>query len=131
MKKYLLLVVIFLTGSFWSCQKPGKTSATENSNASATENSKKLRDDELLTLVQRNTFQYFWDGAEPTSGLARERIHLDGDYPLTVQYVITTSVLGFGVMAIFVGIERKFIARQEGFKRFLKKVDYLVTANLF
>ena len=22
-----------------------------------------------------------WDGAEPTSGLARERIHMDGDYP--------------------------------------------------
>ena len=31
--------------------------------------------------VQRSTFQYFWDGAEPTSGLARERYHVDGMYP--------------------------------------------------
>ncbi|KAA5543300.1 glucoamylase family protein [Adhaeribacter rhizoryzae] len=131
MKKYLLLVVIFLTGSFWSCQKPGKTSATENSNASATENSKKLSDDELLTLVQRNTFQYFWDGAEPTSGLARERIHLDGDYPQNDQNVITTGASGFGVMAILVGIERKFITRQEGFQRFQKIVSYLEKADRF
>ena len=35
-----------------------------------------LSDDSLFTLVQHNTFQYFWNGAEPVSGAARERIHL-------------------------------------------------------
>ena len=40
-----------------------------------------ISDDSLLTLVQYRTFQYFWDGAEPVSGMARERIHVDGVYP--------------------------------------------------
>ena len=33
----------------------------------------RISDDELLTLVQRQTFKYFWDFAHPVSGLARER----------------------------------------------------------
>jgi hypothetical protein len=34
----------------------------------------KLADERLLDLVQRQSFRYFWDGAQPASGLARERI---------------------------------------------------------
>ncbi len=33
----------------------------------------KLSDESLLDLVQRQTFLYFWEGAEPVSGLARDR----------------------------------------------------------
>ena len=36
-------------------------------------NRPKLTDDELMTLVQKQTFRYFWDFAHPESGLARER----------------------------------------------------------
>ena len=32
-----------------------------------------ISDEELLTKVQQQTFRYFWEGAEPTSGMARER----------------------------------------------------------
>ena len=38
-------------------------------------------DEQLLDTVQYQTFQYFWDGAEPNSGMACERIHTDGEYP--------------------------------------------------
>lgn len=41
----------------------------------------RISDDSLFTLVQYKTFQYFWDGAEPISGEARERYHVDEDYP--------------------------------------------------
>lgn len=34
---------------------------------------KQLSDDELMTLVQKQTFRYFWDFAHPESGLAHER----------------------------------------------------------
>ena len=37
-------------------------------------------DTALFRLVQQQTFQYFWDGAEPNSGLARERFHSDNVY---------------------------------------------------
>src|SRR6056297_485049 len=32
-----------------------------------------ISEDELLDLVQRQTLKYFWDFAEPQSGMARER----------------------------------------------------------
>ncbi len=71
--------------------------------------------------VQRTTFQYFWDGAEPNSGLARERFHVDNIYPQNDKHVVTSGGGGFGVMAILVGIERGFITKQKelsGLKRF-------------
>lgn len=90
-----------------------------------------ISDDSLMTLVQYRTFQYFWDGAEPTSGMAQERIHMDGDYPQNDQNVVTTGGSGFGVMAILVGIERGFITREEGFERLSQIVDYLENADRF
>ena len=53
-------------------------------------------DDEMLDYIQKVHLNYMWDGAEPTSGLARERIHLDGDYPEKDQNVVTTGGSGFG-----------------------------------
>ena len=52
-----------------------------DSNKKVNSTSHVISDDSLLTKVQYQTFQYFWDGAEPNSGLARERIHLDSIYP--------------------------------------------------
>jgi hypothetical protein len=40
----------------------------------------KISDDSLFTLIQYRTFQYFWEGAESTSGAARERFHADDVY---------------------------------------------------
>lgn len=90
-----------------------------------------ISDDSLLTLVQRQTFRYFWDAAEPSSGMARERIHLDGIYPQNDQDVITLGGSGFGVMAILAGIERGFITREEALARFQKIVAYLTAADRF
>jgi hypothetical protein len=90
-----------------------------------------ISDDSLLTLLQYQTFQYFWEAAEPTSGLARERIHMDGVYPQNDQEVVTLGGSGFGVMAILVGIERGFITREEGFARLRQNVDYLTRADRF
>lgn len=82
-----------------------------------------VSDEELLTLVQQQTFRYFWDFAHPVSGLARER-NSSGD-------VVTIGGSGFGVMAILVGIERGFISRFEGVNRLTQIVDFLTTADRF
>jgi hypothetical protein len=55
-------------------------------------------DEELMDVVQSQTFKYFWDFAEPNSGLARERYHPNGDYPLNDSHIITTGGTGFGVI---------------------------------
>ncbi|MGI9545016.1 MAG: glucoamylase family protein, partial [Cyclobacteriaceae bacterium] len=73
----------------------------------------------------------FWEGAEPNSGMARERIHLDNIYPQNDQDVVTTGGTGFGLMAILVGIEKGFIAREEGLARFNRVANFLDTADRF
>jgi hypothetical protein len=93
--------------------------------------SEHLSDDSLFTLVQYKTFQYFWKGAEPISGAAPERIHLDNDYPDNDKSVVTSGGTGFGIMAILVGVERGFITREEGHKHLSKFVDWLGKADRF
>lgn len=82
-----------------------------------------ISDEELLTLVQQQTFRYFWDFAHPVSGLARER-NSSCD-------VVTIGGSGFGVMAILVGIERGFITRTQGVNRLTQIVDFLTAADRF
>ncbi len=92
---------------------------------------KELSNTSLLDTVQRQTINYFWEGAEPNSGLARERIHMDNVYPTSPKNTITTGGSGFGLMAIIVGIERGFISREAALNRFTKAVDFLETADRF
>jgi hypothetical protein len=87
--------------------------------------------DAIYTDVQRTTFQYFWDGAEPVSGLGRERFHVDGNYPDNDKSIVTIGGSGFGVMGILVGIERGFITRQQGVQRLEKIVSFLEKADRF
>ena len=88
-------------------------------------------DDELLDYIQKVHFNYMWDGAEATSGLACERIHLDGDYPQNDKDVVTTGGSGFGFAGVLAAIDRGFIDREEGVKRLTKIVDYLAKADRF
>ncbi len=82
-----------------------------------------ITDDNLLTLVQQQTFKYFYDYAEPNSGMARER---NGSNEL-----VTTGGSGFGLMALVVAMERNFITRQQGVDRLDKIVTFLETADRF
>jgi hypothetical protein len=63
--------------------------------------------------------------------MACERIHIDNVYPENDKNIITTGGSGFGCMAILVGIERKFIPREEAVKRFNKMLSFLKTADRF
>lgn len=90
-----------------------------------------ITDEALLDSVQRRTFNYFWDGAEPTSGMARERFHVDGVYPQNDKNVVTSGGSGFGIMAIVAGIDRGYITREQGLERFTKIVNFLENADSF
>lgn len=119
--KALILVILLLV----SCSPQ-----VEQQIATAPEK-KQISEDSLLTLAQERTFQYFWDGAEPNSGMARERYHVDGVYPHSDKNVVTTGGSGFGVMAIIVGIERGFITREQGVERLEKIINFLESADRF
>jgi hypothetical protein len=88
-------------------------------------------DTALFRQVQQQTFQYFWDGAEPVSGMGRERFHADNIYPANDKQVVTSGGSGFGVMAILVGIERGFVTKEAGRQHLEKIVHFLETADRF
>lgn len=83
----------------------------------------RIPDEELLTLVQKQTFSYFWDFGHPNCGMARERS--------TSTNTVATGGTGFGVMSIIVGAERNFVTRQEALERIQKIVNFLSTCESY
>jgi hypothetical protein len=82
----------------------------------------RLPENELLEVVQRQTFRFFWEGAHPESGLARDRIP-----PRTPAHedLVATGGSGFGVMALIVAVERGWVSREEALERLSDMLDLL------
>ncbi|MFG4005147.1 beta-glucosidase [Flavobacterium aquidurense] len=120
--------VLLLAFSFLGCGSIGEKSKEKVAEKTA---AVKLTDDELLATVQKQTFKYFWDYAEPNSGLARERYHPDGVYPENDANIVTTGGSGFGLMAIVSGISQGYITKKEGVERLNKIADFLGKADRF
>jgi len=89
---------------------------------------KNLSDTALLTLVQKQTFRYFWDFAHPVSGMARERSNSAYGYG---DEVVTTGGTGFGAMATIVAAERGWISRDSAASHLLKMVAFLSKADSY
>lgn len=127
--KSLALILLMV---FTACKGEGNTTPKEPvPEDEQTRPATFASDDAMLDYIQRVHFNYMWDGAEPTSGLARERIHLDGEYPEHDQDVVTTGGSGFGIAGLVVAMERGFITRDQGIKRLERIVDFLERADRF
>jgi hypothetical protein len=124
--KNLFIIVLPAIVFFTLCNSSG-----QKQQPVATKDSRNISDSALFDLVQKQTFEYFHEGAEPVSGLARERFHADGVYPENDKNIVTSGGAGFGVMAYVVAMERGFITRQEGRSRLEKIVKFLETADRF
>src|ERR1039457_4447011 len=109
---------------------------------------KGLSDSELLDVVQRQTFRYFWHYAQPVSGLARERdntvradyywdyINEADDVPNFSKGTFGSEACaiggsGFGVLATIVAVQRGWIGRDTALRRLVKMVDFLNKADRF
>ncbi|HYJ63917.1 MAG TPA: glucoamylase family protein [Parafilimonas sp.] len=90
--------------------------ATLVSQIDSTDKFNRISDSALLTLVQQQTFKYFWDFGHPTSGMARER-NSSGN-------VCTTGGTGFGIMSMIVAANRNFISRTDALNRIQKIVSF-------
>lgn len=127
----LLFLVSILTGCA-SCSSPvDDEKKIEKSDTEEARPESFASDNEFLDYIQKVHLNYMWEGAEKISGLAPERIHLDGVYPENDQDVVTIGGSGFGVAGLLVGIERGFIPREAGVERLTKIVDYLTHADRF
>ncbi len=90
----------------------------------ATASTHPMTDDELLTMVQEASFRYYWEAAEPHSGMARESRPGNDD-------MIALGASGFGIMAITVAADRGFITHQQAIDRLLKITSFLEHADRF
>lgn len=129
MRLVLISIVLAVASLVMGCN--GQKSKKDKGLADTTPDKEAYSDEELLDSVQYQTFNYFWDGAEPVSGLARERFHMDNVYPNHDKDIITTGGSGFGLMAILVGVERNFITREQALERYERIVDFLEKADRF
>ena len=125
--KYLTKYFLKITSALKSSSGGILTAQVDKTFITQLDSSRKftaLTDDALLTLVQQQTFKYFWDFGHPVSGLARER-NTSGD-------LVTSGGSGFGIMAILTGISRNFITRAQGLARLQTMVAFLKnTAQTF
>src|SRR6266851_2073420 len=85
---------------------------------------REFNDDELLTMLQEACFHYYWEAADPHSGMARENIPRD-------DRIVATGASGFGIAALVVGVDRGFITRAEGIDRLAKIVGFLEKADRY
>lgn len=84
-----------------------------------------VTDNDLLDMTQRYTTRYFYEFAEPTTGMARERSNdVNGD-------IVTTGGTGFGIMALIAGAERNYLSRNDAFKTIEKIVGFLEKTERF
>jgi hypothetical protein len=89
---------------------------------------KRLSDRALLDKVQRATLRYFWEFAHPASGMALDRSH---SFRPDGPEVGAVGGTGFGVMALLVGVERGWLAREEVLERLLTLLRFLETADSY
>lgn len=87
----------------------------------ATASTRELSDGELLDMLQEACFRYYWEGAHPDAGATLENI--PGD-----DRIVPTGATGFGIMALIVGVDRRFITRQQGIERLARILDFLEKA---
>ena len=73
---------------------------------------------------RKHVFDYYWDGAEPHSGMTRENI--PGD-----DRMVATGASGFGIMTLVVGADRGFVTREQAVERLTKIVTFLEGAQRY
>lgn len=69
----------------------------------------------LLDSLQRTAFDYFWNEANPSNGLVKDRS--------TTGSPCSVAAVGFGLSAICIGIDHGWVTREDGRARVLTTLD--------
>ncbi len=77
-------------------------------------------DNAFLDSLQRDTFRYFWDTANPENGLVPDRA--------PTPSFASIAAVGFGLTAYLVGVERGYITRIQAADRTLKTLRFFAQA---
>jgi hypothetical protein len=80
-------------------------------------------DQSLLDEIERAAVRYFWDQADPLTGLVRDRFNVRAEAdPRSAASIAAT---GFGLTAICVGAERQYVGAAEARDRVINSLRFL------
>jgi hypothetical protein len=78
----------------------------------------------ILEKVQRGAVRFFWEKADPHTGLINDRAHNFGD---DTHIEASTAATGYGLAALPVGVERGWLNRNEASERARTTLRFLLT----
>src|SRR6202007_722478 len=86
------------------------------------------QDQDFLDDLEHRSFQYFWEQADPSTGLVPDRARIDGS-PLDVdhQNVASTAATGFGLTALCIGSQRGWIDKSSARQRARNTLEFFAS----
>ncbi len=83
---------------------------------------------QFLDDLQRRSFQYFWEQADPNTGLVPDRARMDGK-PLDAnhQNVASIAATGFGLTSLCIAADRNWIDKSQARGRALNTLSFFNT----
>src|SRR5438270_13478346 len=79
-------------------------------------------DDEFLEELEHANFSFFWEQADPRTGLVKDRCNLTAPNPKDVAASIAAT--GFGLTALCVGQKRGYISYKDAHARTIAALDF-------
>jgi hypothetical protein len=80
-------------------------------------------EDQFLEDLSHRSFQFFWEQADPGTGLVRDRALADSEAPDARPYA-SSAATGFGLTALCIASERGWITRSQARERILATLRY-------
>lgn len=120
----LITILVTLPLLMWSCENKTTSGGGEEPTyppGDQTYTPANVR--RVLDKQQKAAFNFFYEGAEPQSGMALEGNNRGN--------TVTIGGSGFGVMAIVTGVHRGWITRDQGVERMRKILDFLKKADRY
>src|ERR1051325_6044675 len=124
----LLLVSCTTSGSPW----PAHALAREHGPTGASPSATRLtaQDEAFLEDLSRRSFQYFWDHADPETGLVLDRAHTDGRGHTESESsyrIASSAATGFGLTALCIAAERRWVNPKDARERVRTTLRFFAT----
>ena len=95
-------------------------------NFASTKSALSSRDEAFLEDLSRRSFRYFWEQADARTGLVLDRARADGrPHDETHRNVASIAATGFGLTALCIAAERRWISPDEAHGRVLATLRFL------
>ncbi|MBA2705133.1 MAG: hypothetical protein H0U60_14945 [Blastocatellia bacterium] len=120
-----ILAVLFLLCSFTSVITPPSLSTTFALQRRQTVEGFSRENEQFLADLQHRSFNYFWEQADPQTGLVPDRARMDGsDLDENHRNVASIAATGFGLTALCIAAEHGWVTKDQARERTLSTLRF-------